>query len=58
VKISLPKGKWCTQGKVKVNVLNLSDKMKVLDFAERWQVFRESGAVIQEKMSQASTVQH
>jgi hypothetical protein len=31
VKIFLPKSKWCPQSKVKVNVINLIDKVKGLD---------------------------
>jgi hypothetical protein len=31
VKIFLLKNKWCPKTKVKVNVFNLSDKLKILD---------------------------
>jgi hypothetical protein len=31
VKICLPQSKWCPQSKAKVNVLVLSDKVKILD---------------------------
>jgi hypothetical protein len=31
MKICLPKSKWCTKSKVNIYVLNLSDKVKILD---------------------------
>jgi hypothetical protein len=32
VKICLSKSKWCPKSKVKVNVLNLNDKVKIIEF--------------------------
>jgi hypothetical protein len=42
VKICLPEAKWCPKSKVKVNVLNLSDKVKKFSFVERQHVFSGS----------------
>jgi hypothetical protein len=33
VKICFPKSKWCPKIKVKVNVVNLSDKVEILDLS-------------------------
>jgi hypothetical protein len=49
VKIHLPKSKWCPESKVQLNVLNLSDKAKILELlksvmslAEVGQSYREN----------------
>jgi hypothetical protein len=37
-----PENKWCPPNKVKVNVLDLSDKVEIFRFVGRWHVFSGS----------------
>jgi hypothetical protein len=47
--------KWCPKSKVKINMLNLSNKVKIWDFL-RGTWAEVGGGCVMEKMNQASTV--